>query len=222
LTFGLTYVPYLFMCDASARRERQDAVLAELSELGLSLARELHARALAAETPVEAEKLALAFQRVSRGVRQTLALELKLDRDRRALDREVKLEELEGAIRLAEEAAAEARAEARKPDPVDPAIAQHRNLIAARKDRVKGALTRLIWHEAEGDEHEIEILDEDLDYRLREAARREDFLDIPFETLVRQIKADMDLSGDLRLTACETPKPPPMAPDLAYGAADTG
>jgi ABC-type enterochelin transport system substrate-binding protein len=69
------------MADA-ARRERQDAVLAELSELGPTLARELHARALAAETPQDAEKLALAFQRVSRGVRQTFALELKFERDR--------------------------------------------------------------------------------------------------------------------------------------------
>ncbi|HEY3949003.1 hypothetical protein, partial [Phenylobacterium sp.] len=47
LTPASIYVLVLFMSDAAARRERQDAVLAELSELGLSLARELHARALA-------------------------------------------------------------------------------------------------------------------------------------------------------------------------------
>ena len=45
---------------------------------------ELQARALAAETPQDADKLALAFQRVSRGVRQTFALELKIGRERRA------------------------------------------------------------------------------------------------------------------------------------------
>ena len=202
------------MADA-ARRERQDEVLAELSELGLTLARELHARALAAETPQDADKLALAFQRVSRGVRQTFALELKVERERRAADRDAAVEELEAATRLAREAEAEARA----PKPVDPAIAEARARVRERKDRVRGALNRLIWTEAEGDEEERDVLVEDLGYRLDEAARREDFLDIPLDTLIRQLKLDMGLSGDLRLTASEAPRPPPPAPDLAYAAA---
>jgi hypothetical protein len=203
----------------TARRKRQDAVLAELSELGLTLARELQARALAAETPQEADKLALAFQRVSRGVRQTFALELKIARERRAADRDVAVEELEEAVRLAKEAEAEAKVQSRIEASVDPAVAQRHNRIDARKSRVKGALARLIWTEAEGDEEEIEMLDYDLDVRLFEAAQRDDFLDMPFETLVRQLKADMDLSGEVRLTACEAPRPPPPAPDLEYGAA---
>ena len=62
------------------------------------------------------------------------------------------------------------------------------------------------------------MLDDDLEVRLREAARREDFLDIPFETLVRQLKADMDLSGALRLTACTAP-PPPDPGGLVYDTA---
>jgi hypothetical protein len=65
------------------RRKRQDAMLAELSGLGLTVARDLHARAMAAETPQEAEKLTRAFQQVSRGVRQTFALELEIERARR-------------------------------------------------------------------------------------------------------------------------------------------
>lgn len=150
-----------------------------------------------------------------------------MDRDRRQMDREVTVEELEAAMRLAEQAEAQARigAQARAEVPVDPAVAELRNRIKTRKDRVKGALARLIWTEAEGFEGEIEILDEDLDARLREAARREDFLDMPFEVLVRQIKDDMDLSGDLRLTACAAPPsstPPPDANGLVYGTAPPG
>ena len=206
------------MSDA-VRRERQDAVLAELSELGLTLARELHGRALTAETAQDADKLALAFQRVSRGVRQTFALELKIGRDRRAADREVALEELQEAVRLAQDAEADAKAQSRIAPPVDPAVAERRSRIKVRKDRVKGALARLIWTEAEGDEQEIEILDDDLDYRLDEAARREDFLDIPFETLVRQIKSDMGLPGDLRLTACEAPAPSPPGLESGFDSA---
>ena len=202
---------------AAARRERQDAVLAELSELGLVLARELQARALAAETVLEAEKLALAFQRVSRGVRQTFALELKIERARRAADREVALEELEEAVRLAQAAEADARAPA-EPSPEELAARARRNRIAARKDRVKGALNRLIWNEAEGAEEDYDVLGEDLDYRLGEAARRSDFLDLPIETLIRQIKSDMGLVGQLTLTACEAPPPDPPDRALAYAA----
>jgi hypothetical protein len=62
--------------------ERQGRVLAELAELGLGLARRLAARAEAAETDAAAEGLALAFHRVSRSVRLTLALEVRLERER--------------------------------------------------------------------------------------------------------------------------------------------
>jgi hypothetical protein len=193
----------------TARRERQDAVLAELSELGLTLARELHARALAAETPQEADKLALAFQRVSRGVRQTFALELKIERARNEDDREA---ERQARLRAVDPAHVD-------DTPVDPEMAERQARVGDRFRRVRGALKRLMWDEAERDEEEFEILSEDLENRLDEAARREDFLDLPIDTLIRQLKSDMGLSGVLCLTASEAPRPPPPAPDLAYAAA---
>jgi hypothetical protein len=76
------------MSTAAEKRERQERILAELSELGLGLARDLQVRALAATDIAEASELGLAFQRVARAVRQTLALEAKLDRDRQRADRE--------------------------------------------------------------------------------------------------------------------------------------
>jgi len=74
------------------------------------------------------------------------------------------------------------------------------------------------------------VLTEDLDHRLGEAARRRDFLDLPLETLIRELKADMGLKGHLRLTACSAPlpdpepDPPPRSRDLVHDAAqpDTG
>jgi len=65
------------------------------------------------------------------------------------------------------------------------------------------------------------VLTEDLDHRLGEAARRRDFLDLPLETLIRELKADMGLKGHQRLTACSAPpdpQPDPLLPgrDLAY------
>lgn len=76
------------MSTPAEKRERQERILAELSELGLALARDLQARALAAEDVATAGELGLAFQRVARSVRQTLALEAKLERDRQRDERE--------------------------------------------------------------------------------------------------------------------------------------
>jgi len=70
------------MSASDAMAERHTRVLAELTELGLDLARSLQARAEAAASPEEAEGLALAFHRVARSVRQTLALESRLARER--------------------------------------------------------------------------------------------------------------------------------------------
>jgi hypothetical protein len=67
---------------ASDMAERHGRILARLSELGLSLAETVHERALAAETTEETAELGLAFHRISRSVRQTLALEAKLERER--------------------------------------------------------------------------------------------------------------------------------------------
>ena len=61
--------------------ERHRQALTELAELGLSLARKIHAQAETVEDVEQAAELSLAFHRVSRSVRQTVALEAKLERD---------------------------------------------------------------------------------------------------------------------------------------------
>ncbi|MDB5444046.1 MAG: hypothetical protein JWP86_3273 [Phenylobacterium sp.] len=71
------------MSDRQEITERRARILAELSELGLASARDLHQRQLAAETAKDAALLANSLHRISRSIRQTLALEAKLDRDAR-------------------------------------------------------------------------------------------------------------------------------------------
>ncbi|WP_374573656.1 hypothetical protein [Phenylobacterium sp.] len=56
-------------------------MLEELADLGMDLTRRLHGLAVEAETPEAAERLALSFHRLSRSVRQTLALEARFERD---------------------------------------------------------------------------------------------------------------------------------------------
>jgi hypothetical protein len=73
----------MFMVSTTDMAERQRRVLEELAELGLTVARELAAKLAEAQTPEAAQGFALAFHRVSRAVRLTLALETRLDKERR-------------------------------------------------------------------------------------------------------------------------------------------
>lgn len=68
--------------------DRHSLMLRRLASLSLELAESLQTRALAAETTEEAARAAEAFHKVARGLRQTLALELRVIRFRKELERE--------------------------------------------------------------------------------------------------------------------------------------
>jgi hypothetical protein len=65
-----------------------EAMLAELAGLDLTLARHVHACAVATEDPSEVADLARAYQRIARSLRQSLALHARLKRDRERTERE--------------------------------------------------------------------------------------------------------------------------------------
>ncbi|MGZ6019344.1 MAG: hypothetical protein ACXWKO_11785, partial [Phenylobacterium sp.] len=183
----------------------------ELAELGLMLARDLAVQAREAETPEDKAAMADAFQKTSRTVRLTLALDAKLDRD---------------AARDAREAAREAAAEA-----ADAQLRESRIIKAAQaarvsltdptpeenqKRRVRQVLNRLLWNESERDQEEYEVLLEDLDARLYEAEDAPGFADMPIEVLAQKLKADMRISGELVVTTAQSiapanTTPPPLA-----------
>ncbi|MDB5442475.1 MAG: hypothetical protein JWP73_851, partial [Phenylobacterium sp.] len=118
--------------------ERHGRLLARFAEQAASLADDLQASALAAETPEQKQALSLAFHRMGRALRQTLALEAKLRRDARRED----------------------RLEADRADEISA------RRVAARKARVRGAVEALIWDEVEDDEQldTLRLLDERLEY----------------------------------------------------------
>ncbi|WP_374468393.1 hypothetical protein [Phenylobacterium sp.] len=123
---------------AAIAEDRHGRILAELAGLSLALARDLQARAMAAETTEEAARLAMAFQRVSRGLRQTLALELKVIRYRDALARE------------AAQAEARAQAAAAAPRPsAPPAEPSGDKPVFRRSEAIAKDVESLIWDEAE-------------------------------------------------------------------------
>ena len=188
------------------KQARAEAILGEIAELGLVVAKELASRLRGSESVEGTVALAGAFQKVSRVVRLTLALDFKLER---AAAREAKTE-----AREAQDGAAQVKANAPRFEPPCSAT----NSGEARKDRVRSLMNRLLWNESEGEAEDYESLLDDLTARLDEAALSADFETIPMETLVQRVIADMGLSGDLTLSLVE----PPSAAAAPTPATDSG
>jgi hypothetical protein len=183
-------------------------MLGELAELSLVVAKELASRLRASETPEEAVALAGAYQKVTRVVRLTLALDAKLERD---AERDARAEaredrEIETLAQKAEAGAAERQRLAAISNRV-------RHPVDVQKDRVCALLKRLLWTESEGDSEEFDVLYDDLSARLDEAARDPAFLDIPIEVLAGRMIADMGLCGTLTLRVGEAPAAAPQPAD---------
>lgn len=109
--------------------ERGPQILGQLAELDLELAKHVHAQALATDDPALVAELSHAYQRVSRCVRQTLALQARLKRE---ADQHVRW--------LA----------ARDPRPHAPAPVP-RDRAEARAGELEAAVGRVIWAEREYD-----------------------------------------------------------------------
>lgn len=177
-------------------------MLGELAELGLMLARDLAVQARAAEDTEDKVALTTAFQKTSRAVRLTLALDFKLEREAARDAREVEMQARD------DQAAGQIVSERAIREVTNPTPRQQ------QKARVRSVLNRLLWNESEGDQEEFEILAEDLDARLDEAAQAEGFADLPIEALAHRLKSDMQLSGDFIVTTADalrpanTPQPP--------------
>jgi hypothetical protein len=148
------------------RAERRDGLLTRLADLGMSLAEDLHARALAAKDDKSANDLALAFHRISRSVRQTLALEARFERD-------AKLAAREEARQLASETL---------------------DRVQKKRSQIRRAISRDVWSEYEGDE--AEALLDDLDAWVFEASEDDGFLDDPAETLIARIRENLGLAAN--------------------------
>jgi len=116
--------------------DRDQQMLAELAELDLALARHVQARALATDDGAEVAELSRAYQRISRSVRQTLALKAKLKRD------------AEQHARWLEARDVRPQRQEPTPDPADRA--------AKRRVDLENAVARVIWAEREYDKADWE------------------------------------------------------------------
>jgi ElaB/YqjD/DUF883 family membrane-anchored ribosome-binding protein len=165
------------------RAAERFAMLRELADIGMEMARalqsEVRARAEAVEEASEAPKsvaeLGLAFSRVSRAVRQTLALEARLEDDR--LDRE-------RAAEAAEDAQSQSNSE-----------------MSERAARVRAKLMQLLHPDRERDHQWDDDWFEELSDE-PDVERGEGFVsDRPAADVVAGVCGDLGLEPDLRLWA---------------------
>ena len=150
--------------DVAEMAERHGRLLGRIAEMASSLAEALHADAMAAETPEARATSATAFHRMARSLRQTLAIEMRLLRERKALTRE------------------------------DAAEVQRREDVraSARKAQVRAGVVRLIWSEREKDD--AEELEREVDERLGEQALLDDdFANAPIAVLVARLATELGL-----------------------------
>lgn len=164
-------------------------MLEELAEIGMDLARALRRRVLAqaaaAEGAMDAPALleqhggdpGLTFSRIARAVRQTLALEARLDQDHQAREHEAQAERV--AAQAARQAAEHGEQRRREFD---------------RQEAVEAVIERAI--EAEADERDAEGLLDDLYEKLAHADEAGDFARYSVDELVARIRRDLGLAPD--------------------------
>jgi hypothetical protein len=170
---------------AAARTQRQLAMLQELAEIGMQIARAVRAEALARveaaaeDAPVRPSPfgrgdLGLIFSRIAKAVRQTLALETRI---------------AEGI-----ETARVERARAH--------VERVRSAFQERQDEVRDYVAEAIEAEAAEKgtpEREIERLLDDLDERLEDGDYDEVLPNLPIGDLVERICADLGVTPDWSL-----------------------
>lgn len=148
------------MSQDTAPISREEQVLAEQMELELAAARHVQAKLLAADDPDEINGLGRTWQRVSRSLRQTVALKAKLTRERETAARPA-------STALSERSAADA-----------PRRARIRRAAEAVREVLE--LERPDWDEDE----DTEIDDAEIHEILVDLSKDDAFLDRPMDDVV--------------------------------------
>lgn len=185
-----------------ATADPAEAILADLATMDLSLAKHLHACAMNADDVDEIVNLSRAYQRISRSVRQSLALHARLKRERERAEREAQT----------------------RPTPPPPKPARDEHRIAERQDDLRASVQRLIWSEYERaeteDEDEAGYFFDLLEQRLESAVRHDtfglvtrdgDWVEEPLDDHVVRVCRDLGLDRIAGRPWRDLPDPPPEA-----------
>ena len=178
----------MFMSELSENAARRAALLRRVQELSLAIAEDLADAVVATADAEQKAKLASAFHRIARGLRQSIALEAKLEREQ------------------AEEGAAAQRART---------AALPR--IIRRKLRLGAEIERLVWTEydhadAEEAEHAHALIAR-AEAWLEAASETDGFLDEPAEALIARLCAHLGVALETLTPALQPNGPGPAWPD---------
>ena len=160
-------------------------MLARLAACDLSAAERVHGRMMAAEETSEIAELGRTYQRISRSLRQTLALKARLARERAQAVRETTTKD------------------AASPSAPSPAGGV---AVARRLREVRAAVTRVIWDEVEREE--VEFLDEALAEQITVECLGADFCAEPLDDHVARICLELGLSPEGAEGWRDLPDPP--------------
>jgi hypothetical protein len=179
------------MSDVADTPSREEQMLARLAELDLAAAEKAHGKFMAAEESSEIAELGRTYQRLSRSLRQTLALKARLARQREAIVAKTPRPETSGPpSRFAH---------------LTPKVRAHIDSAAA-------AVMAFIERETEADDF-AHIGETEVYEVLMDLARDEDFLHTPAQHLLDQV---MDILDPLPDEADELDAPAdPPAPEPA-------
>ena len=172
--------------------DRRQEMLGKLAELDLSAAQAAHASYMEALGTADEAERGLTYQRMSRSLRQTLALHEKFER---------------ANVRAVREARDDARRETLLFQPKAPAPARRfipRDIDAAREraDDLRTAVHRLIW--SEGFEKSDSATERELpakmvrwlEMHIDEERCEDHFIDTPLDDQIAEIAEDFELNPD--------------------------
>ena len=144
-------------------------MLGEFAELALVLAKDLQQSALVAEDADEKVRYAEAFHRTGRGLRQSLALHAKFERDAELSVEDARLRE----------------------------VKRERSARERRKADIKGQVDALIWTERENLDFDLDDCLEAVEQILDAEAETERFLDTDPQVFVRRLCKALRLPSPL-------------------------
>ncbi|TAJ70021.1 MAG: hypothetical protein EPO51_21110 [Phenylobacterium sp.] len=175
------------MTEAAPPIDRDAEMLARLAEMDFSAAEHVHAKLVAASDTDEIAELSRSYHRVSRALRQTLALKAKLARDEKA-------------------AASDAALRRVMLPPTREGFATDDPVLAVGLV-LQDAVERIVGSQCAGDEERITSLLTRFDRELDDWVCEEDFADVDLDAHVRRACKLLDLPEDLAAVWPSLPRP---------------
>lgn len=167
--------------DSAQASDRAQQMLARLAELDMAAVERAHERYMAAQDGPEAAEAGRTYQRMSRSLRQTLALSAKLKREREA--------DLRTAVGAP-----------------SPKIGGH--AVARRIDDLRAAAHRLAWNEAEGEEELYDWRAEDIETVITQEMLKAGFGAEPLDDHVARVALTLGFDPGAIVRWSELPDPP--------------